>query len=299
MAMLDPFYVPEGVFYAGRRKQVLVMPAPHVHSQIELNFMTKGGMTYAVQGRQIDVQAGDFVFFWGAVPHQTVAVRGSASFICIYVPLEMLLAMPLSARLIGAILAGGVLRAEQSPAFNPAQLQRLHAELLGPDARLVDLDRTELELILRRVDLTGWRDLCELAPAAGGAGVERRRRRRRAVAMAGFIAAHASEPISVNEIARAAGLHPNYAMSLFRQEFGVTINVFLTRQRLHRAQQLLAGGARSVASVAFDCGFGSLSRFHEAFAGHFGLPPGRFRRLARRAVLALPPGELAQPGRAV
>jgi AraC-like DNA-binding protein len=217
---------------------------------VELNFLLQGGMTYSLRGCQVDIQAGDFVFFWGAVPHQSVAARPGSTFVCIYLPLEMFLAMPLSGRLTGAVLAGALVRSRCRPAFDPEQLNRLHAELLGPDARLVDLDRSELELLVRRV-------------------------------------------------ARAVGLHPNYAMTLFRQQLGLTIGAFLTRQRLYRAQQRLLMTGSDIASVAFDCGFGSVSRFHEAFRAHFGMSPGRLRASFRRHRQPLSATDAARAGPAV
>ena len=100
--------------------------------------------------------------------------------------------------------------------------------------------------------------------------------------MARFMIANAARPIAAAEVAASAGLHPNYAMTLFRQALGMTIGDYLLRQRLQRAQALLAGTREDVASVAFASGFGSMSRFHEAFARHFGTSPRRFRALHRR-----------------
>lgn len=284
MATFDPFHVPEHIFCAGRRKEVLPMPAAHSHSQVELNFMLAGGMTYAFQGREVRVAAGDFVFFWGAIPHQAVAADPGSTFVCIYVPVEMFLAMPLSARLSGAVLAGAMVAAEQRQCFDPEQLQRLHAELLGPDTRLMELDRTELEIVLRRVDLTGWADRAGVTTDAAGRGPARAHEK--VCAMARFMAAHAGEALAVEDVARAAGLHPNYAMTVFRRALGTTIGGYLTRQRLHMAQQKLAATRADVASIAFECGFGSVSRFYEAFGRQFGVSPHRFRLLAQQRAAA-------------
>jgi AraC-like DNA-binding protein len=273
----DPFHVPENVFCAGRRKEVLAMPAPHAHSQVELNFLLSGGMRYGFQGRDIRITAGDFVFFWGAIPHQALAADPATTFICIYVPIAMFLAMPLSARLAGAVLGGAMIAADPPQCFDREQLQRLHRELLGPDTRMVELDRTELEIMLRRVDLTGWRDLADRAPPPSRGG---ERVHERVCAMVRFMVAHAAEPIGAEAVARAAGLHPNYAMTVFRQALGCSIGAYLTRHRLYLAQQKLAAGRAGITDIAFDCGFGSVSRFYEAFGRQFGVSPHRFRQAA-------------------
>lgn len=291
------FDIPENIFGAGRRKDVLLMPEPHAHSQVELNFLLHGRMTYAFQGREIDISSGEFVFFWGAIPHQTIRVEPGTTFVCIYVPLEMFLAMPLSPRLSAAVLRGAMVAAEQSQPFDPDQLLRLHAELLGPDSRMKELDRTELEIMLRRVDLLGWRDLTGEGAAPPGHGATQAHEK--ACAMARYMAAHAGEAIGVEDVARAVGLHPNYAMALFRRAIGTTIGAYLTRQRLHVAQQLLVASRSDITSIAFDSGFGSVSRFYEAFGQHFGMSPHRYRQAAAARAAALDAGDWSQAGPAV
>ena len=264
------FDVPENVFGAGRRKDVLPMPEPHAPGRLRLD---------AGAFREIDVAAGEFVFFWGAIPHQSIRVEPGTTFVCIYVPLEMFLAMPLSPRLSAAVLRGAMVAAEQSQPFDPDQLLRLHTELLGPDSRMKELDRTELEIILRRVDLLGWRDLTgETAPAPSRAAAQGHEK---ACAMARYMAANADKPIGVEDVAQAVGLHPNYAMAVFRRSLGTTIGAYLTRQRLHVAQQRLVATRTDITSIAFDSGFGSLSRFYEAFGRHFGMSPHRYRQNAQ------------------
>lgn len=275
----DPFHVPPHLFGAGHCKEVMAMPAPHAHSQVELNFVLTGSFAYLFGGQTVQVNAGDFVFFWGAVPHRTVAVaepgeHGPTTFVCVYVPIDRFLSLPLQARLTAAVLGGALVAAGPARPFDPEQVQRMHAELVGPDPRLVALDRAELEHMLRRVDLTGWRDLLgrtgDSPPLPGAAHAK-------AIAMARFMSEHATESLTVAEVAGHARLHPNYAMTVFRSAVGMTIGAYLLRQRLHLAQTLLATTRDDVASVAFACGFGSLSRFHAAFTRHFETSPGRFR----------------------
>jgi len=114
--------------------------------------------------------------------------------------------------------------------------------------------------------------------------------------MARYMAAHAAEPIGVAEVAQAAGLHPNYAMAVFRRVLGTTIASYLTRQRLHLAQQRLVASRRDIANIAFDCGFGSVSRFYEAFGRHFGTSPHRYRQAALARAAATATAELAAVG---
>ena len=97
----------------------------------------------------------------------------------------------------------------------------------------------------------------------------------------------ASHGVSDADVARAAGLHPNYAMTLFKKAFGITIKQAVTRHRLDAAQSLLLATDASIASIAFDCGFGSLSSFYEAFEKRFSVSPASFRKTMLRRACAL------------
>ncbi len=104
---------PEHIFWAGLTRDIVVMAQAHAHSQVEINLMLSGASTYFFGGREIVVRGGQFVVFWGAVPHQTVAVEGRARFVCVYLPIEMVLAMPLGHEMRRALLDGGMLAARE------------------------------------------------------------------------------------------------------------------------------------------------------------------------------------------
>jgi AraC-like DNA-binding protein len=96
-------------------------------------------------------------------------------------------------------------------------------------------------------------------------------------AMAGFISRSFRESVGVPEIAEAVYLHPNYAMTLFRRHTGMTLSQYLVLQRVAHAQRLLATTDIPLSEIAFSSGFGSVSRFYEAFRQQTGSSPRRFR----------------------
>ena len=95
-------------FCAGKSLAVHEMPSPHMHSQIELNFLLEGAMTYWFNGRVLDVSAGRFVLFWGMIPHQVIRVEPDTRFVCFYVPISVFLGLPALSNLREAIFRGGV-----------------------------------------------------------------------------------------------------------------------------------------------------------------------------------------------
>jgi AraC family transcriptional regulator, melibiose operon regulatory protein len=270
-------------FCADNKQTVHLMPAPHMHSQIEINYLLEGHMTYRFDGRAIALGVGDLAIFWGTVPHQVVSKAPVTRFVCLYTPLPAVLALGLSGAMRKTLLNGGFIQARRIHAGEADQFQRWFDDLMAHDPRVQMIVRDELGARIRRVDIDGWTDLRALS-LSGGLGREAGRRLDKVEAMARFVGEHAGEAITVDDVAAAAGLHPNYAMALFRKSIGLTINQFITRARLDTAQALLVASQRDVTDIAFDAGFGSLSRFYEAFQAKFGLSPARFRKFHRGPV---------------
>ena len=90
--------------------------------------------------------------------------------------------------------------------------------------------------------------------------------------------------LSLQRIARDACLAPFHFHRLFTAYAGQTPHRYVTRLRLQRAAELLAGSDRDVATVAYDCGFESPGSFTALFTRRFGVPPARFRKIREAAV---------------
>jgi AraC-like DNA-binding protein len=108
------------------------------------------------------------------------------------------------------------------------------------------------------------------------------RDRRRAVRAALWIDAHSSQPLTLEGMAREAGLGPFQFLRIFSRAIGVTPHQYLVRCRLRRAARLLTDDGRAVTDVAFDCGFGDLSNFVRTFHRAAGVSPRAFRRATLR-----------------
>lgn len=95
-----------------------------------------------------------------------------------------------------------------------------------------------------------------------------------------FIEAHLGQPISVKDVARAAGVSLRSTQLLFQRHAGASITGFIQQRRLNRARAMLqgAGPRRSVTAVALDCGFNHLSYFYRCYRAAFGEVPGMTRR---------------------
>ena len=109
-------------------------------------------------------------------------------------------------------------------------------------------------------------------PSASNSGL------RRIEQIACFVAQNYTEHLTIDAIGASVGLHPNYAMSLFKKAMGVTLLDFITQHRVSHAQRLLATTDMKVIDVSLNSGFFSMSRFYEAFNKSCGCSPIKYRR---------------------
>jgi len=99
--------------------------------------------------------------------------------------------------------------------------------------------------------------------------------------MTRFVAEHYTEPVRVADVALSVGLHPNYALTLFRRALGIRTVEYITQHRVLHAQRLLATTVASVLEVALAAGFGSPNRFYTVFRSDFACMPREYRALVR------------------
>jgi AraC family transcriptional regulator len=87
------------------------------------------------------------------------------------------------------------------------------------------------------------------------------------------------EPLTLADLADAAGLSAYHFTRQFGARFGDSPMAYVRARRLAAAADRLCGeGSPALIDLAFDCGFDSQEGFTRAFKRVFGLPPGRYRR---------------------
>jgi AraC-like DNA-binding protein len=99
------------------------------------------------------------------------------------------------------------------------------------------------------------------------------------------------EPLSVAELARAAGLSRAHFSREFKSAFGETPHAYLLTRRLERAAALLRNTDRSILDICLSVGLRSLGSFTTSFTRMYGLPPAAYREsLPPASQMALVPG---------
>lgn len=85
------------------------------------------------------------------------------------------------------------------------------------------------------------------------------------------------EPLTVDDLARAAGLSRAHFSRAFREAFGDSPHAYLLTRRLERAAALLRNTDRSVAEICFSVGLRSVGSFTSSFTRTYGCPPTAYR----------------------
>jgi AraC-like DNA-binding protein len=86
------------------------------------------------------------------------------------------------------------------------------------------------------------------------------------------------DPLSVEDMAHAAGLSRAHFSREFRRTFGESPHGYLLTRRLERAAALLRSTDRSVAEICFCVGLQSVGSFTTSFTRTYGRPPSAYRR---------------------
>jgi AraC-like DNA-binding protein len=249
----------------------VAMGRPHRHNDIEVNLATSGSLEYVFAGSRMTLHAGSVELFWAAIPHQLLRACDGATVLCLNIPLDVVLACQLPERLVGPLLRGQHIRTTVLEELDVDSV-RWQAELHGRFPELQVASILEVEAWLRRVAYRLDQGLVhETSPAEN-------KRFAQSGTMAAFIASRFRDPIQGKDVAQTVHLNTQYAMALFRDTVGMTVNQYVTHCRLAEARRLLLTTDDSVHQIAFAAGFGSLSQFYAAFESVCHEPPGEYRK---------------------
>jgi AraC-like DNA-binding protein/ligand-binding sensor protein len=92
-----------------------------------------------------------------------------------------------------------------------------------------------------------------------------------------YIDKHKTEPLSLSDVAKAAGASVFHFCKVFHKSTGLKFTDYVARLRLEDARTQLLNPNRRVSEVAYDVGFQSLTQFNRMFKRVFGQSPTEFR----------------------
>ena len=120
----------------------------------------------------------------------------------------------------------------------------------NPDAR------RQVELLIARGGLTSW---------------QTRR-------LAAYIESNICSKISAVDLAALVQLSTGHFFRAFKVSFGATPRAYVTRQRMLRAQAIMANSEAPLSRIALDCGMFDQAHFSRTFRRVIGVSPNVWRR---------------------
>lgn len=99
-----------------------------------------------------------------------------------------------------------------------------------------------------------------------------------------FLHAYFPGPITLEDIAQTAGVHPVHLTRVFRRTYGCTIGEYLRRLRVEFACRQISKTDSSFSEIAHAAGFSDQSHLNKTFKNIYGFTPSEYRKIARDRV---------------
>ncbi len=260
-----------------QRHKPEVMASSHWHGHIEINYLFNCSADYLINGKKISVPEGKMILFWASIPHQMIAKEGEGDMVNIYIPLQAFLSWKFSNEFISEILHGEVLVADYLHSSDELLTVMWEEDLAknSPSLTLQVID--EIRNRIRRMSFEGFTTFTLSTGETKLAGKSLVNGLPHIQSILRYIADNYDQKITIEDVAQVTGLHPNYAMKLFNQVMKISIKQYINKLRLQHAQALLVDTNNPVLNIAFEAGFGSISRFYDIFQREFNMTPQQFR----------------------
>ena len=84
-------------------------------------------------------------------------------------------------------------------------------------------------------------------------------------------------PLTLEDVAKAVSVTPQYLTTIFREETGVTLYQYIRRKKIDEAKMMLLYTDEPVTTIANSLGFNSSAHFSHAFKTITGYTPTKFR----------------------
>lgn len=248
-----------------------LMSKPDRHNEIELNYFPEGSISYILQGNKVSVPKQKLAVFWGLVPHQIIDFEDSKTYYVCTIPFAQFLGWELPEAFLEDIFNGKIVLEKDSDnsILDEFYLSRWIEELNQENNKELILLEMKARLTRMALNYTSIKKTKDIPNQKGTINsVEK---------MAIYIAANYQKKINASLVAKKVGLNPDYANSLFKKAFDISISEQIITERISHAKRKLLSTNLRVGEIAFDCGFNSLSNFNQAFLKINNCTPREFR----------------------
>lgn len=234
---------------------------PHIHDDIELVFVKKGGATAYCDGKKYILKENSFfLVFPNQVHHYSGCSEGE------YV---VIIAKPSNLFSFKGIFEEGV------PASAVWSFEK------GQDDNAVGL----LDIAIKEFSRDGYNAVIEayltaiLGKLLNFYDIKKTKTDRETVLqILQYCTAHYKEAISVNSVARDLHISRSTVSHIFSSRLSMSFCDYVNSLRLIDAEQLLKNKNYSITEISYLCGFSTIRTFNRAFLKRHGVSPTEYRK---------------------
>ena len=252
----------------------------HWHEDVEFVVMTKGEMTYWVDGTSYRMEKDQGMFINARQIHYGFSADGKGGeFVCVRFHPSLIGVTEEVKRKYVLPVTG---KENRDCLFLQPDIpeQKEMMELLCRARTLCEQRAEELELELAGIFLNVWRLLCRQMKISGADEREQDHRLPGLYQMMEFIQKNYGEKITLAEIAREGKMCKSSCCKVFQEYLHKSPVAYLMEYRIRKSMEMLDSQS-AITEVAMNCGFSGASYYAETFQKTNGITPGEYRRRCR------------------
>lgn len=247
--------------------------AAHWHSEVEIIRVLEGSLSVRLNSNTYSVGKNEIIFINPETVHQ--ASPKSCIYECIVFKLELI-----------PLVGNGIVYFTESLKNHEYTISEYHQ---GNTPLTEAVDRLfealsfkssgyKFKVIGALYNLFGVITDMHLYNSANGTPVSEEKNVPRLRKVLSYIRANYDAPVTLSDMAAAAGMSPKYFCYFFKEMTTKTPVEYLTLYRIEKASVKLMNSNLSVTAIAFSCGFNDLSYFIKTFKQIKGVTPAKYRK---------------------
>lgn len=243
----------------------------HWHDDIELICVIRGTAIVGVEGRQMELCAGESAFIAGGETHTVYSTDPDCRRFAIKIGLPVLRVHPRD-NLAWTHKIDPFSRNWRDGAaeFFEDMMKKIYREYMDKQPGYLHAVNGYIQMLASYACRYLQTDIL---PEAGGQRYHSNLR-----AALSYISEHFDENITLDICAGAIGFNPNYFSRFFRRHTGVTFHTYVTELRLRKAENSLLSSDEAIGVIAESAGFQSIKTFNRVFNEKWKMSPTLFRQ---------------------
>jgi AraC family transcriptional regulator len=225
----------------------------HYHENPHLSFVLNGGGTVKLKSSEFERAPGQIMFFHAGEPHQCITRR----FPTRNVNLEIEFVFLRDNRITESAVNASLLKNPNAKFI----MLKVYKELLAAD----DFSGTSIKMLLLNL-ICAAREIEKAQPRWAGIIYQ-------------LMNDKWNEPLSLKDLAQAAGVHPVTVSKFFPKYFSCTFGEYMRRLKIEKSLWMIKNASGSLTDIAYECGFYDQSHFTRTFKHLTGFLPNSYAKL--------------------